>query len=158
MPSLMPGTPGAKEAYGISPVNEDYCFNIPPAACKRYKLAEEDSVILVTGHRGEGGFGLMKKSTGEEAVFGKYIREFTEIDTVLWFNEKAYAWTAVTKGKVKLTPEMMDAYYLNPGERLLVIKSTTVTMSFTPVEIWKRKFEQRGFHEAVKNMEKLEVF
>jgi hypothetical protein len=112
----------------------------------------------VTGHRGEGGFGLMKKSTGEQAVFKKYIGQLTEMNTVLWFDERAYAQTAVNKGRVKLTPEMMKAFYLKPGERLLVIKSTTVTMSFTPVEIFKKKFAQRGLHEAVKNMEKLEVF
>jgi hypothetical protein len=52
----------------------------------------------------------------------------------------------------------MEACNLKIGDKLLVIKSTTIAMSFSPVEIWKIKFLKRGFTEAVKNLEKLDIF
>jgi hypothetical protein len=59
---------------------------------------------------------------------------------------------------VFLTEELLTVFNLKKGDRLMVVKSTTVTMSYTPIEIWKYKFEQRGLYEAVENMKKLEVF
>ena len=40
MPSLSPGTPGTKEAYGISIIRDDISITIPPKAFKHYGLAE----------------------------------------------------------------------------------------------------------------------
>lgn len=40
----------------------------------------------------------------------------------------------------------------------MVVKSTTLTMSYTLVETWKKKFESHGFYEAIENMKKLEEF
>lgn len=45
MPSLSPGTPGAKEAYGISIIRDEMSINIPPKAFARYKLKENDVVL-----------------------------------------------------------------------------------------------------------------
>jgi len=33
-----------------------------------------------------------------------------------------------------------------------------MTMSYTPVDIWKRKFEKEGFLESIKNIDSLEIF
>jgi len=40
----------------------------------------------------------------------------------------------------------------------MIVKSTTVVMICTPVEIWERKFAQRGLAIAVENMQKLDVY
>jgi len=146
MPSLQPGTPGAKEAYGISTIHDSLWFNIPPKAIKRYEILDEDIVLLVTGHRGEGGFGLIKKDTAKKTVFARFVDQIQSIDKVNWLDGKAYAMTRVVNGKVQLNPEMLQAYYLEPGSRLLVVKSTTTAMSFTPVEIWARKLAKHGFN------------
>ncbi len=52
----------------------------------------------------------------------------------------------------------MQAFYLTKGMRLMVVKSTTVTMSYSPVEIWKSKLVQRGFFDVIKNINTLEEF
>lgn len=158
MPSLMPGTPGAKEVYGISIVREDLSFNIPPKAFTRYELKKGDLALLVTTHRGEGGVALLNKARAEAAVFKKFLSQMDTPDTVYWFQNKAYALTTVGDGRIYLTPTMLDAFHLKTGDRLMVVKSTTVAMSFTPVEIWKEKFFRHGLHEAIENISKLEVF
>ena len=158
MPSLQPGMPGAKEAYGISIIHDDLWFAIPPKAKVRYGIQEDDIVVLVTGHRGEGGFGLIKKDTALKTVFARFVDKIEGIEHVYWYDRKAYALTHVDNGKVQLTPELLQAFYLEPGSHLLAVKSTTVTISFTPVEIWKQKLAKHGFFEAIENMSKLEEF
>jgi hypothetical protein len=158
MPSLMPGIPGTKEAYGISIVREDLGICIPPKAFKHYELASNTPVVLTTTHRGEGGFALLQKTRAEATVFAKYVNQIDELESIYWFQGKAYVITNLRDRKFCLTPEMLSAFHLTPGTRLMVVKSTTVAMSYTPIEIWKAKFAQRGLMEAIKNMETLEEF
>ena len=154
----MPGTPGAKEVYGVSIIGEDLRIIIPPKAYERYEVNDGDMIALATGHRGEGGFGLMKKEMAEATVFRKYIQQIDGIDIVYWFNDKAYVLTKVADGKIQLTSEMMDSFHLKKGDELMVVKSTTVAMSYTPVEIWKEKFAKHGLYEAIENMSGLEEY
>ncbi|MBU1660884.1 MAG: hypothetical protein KKD28_05365 [Chloroflexi bacterium] len=158
MPSLMPGMPGTKEAYGISIIREDLRITIPPKAFERYELEYDTSVLLTTTHRGEGGFALIKKESAEATVFAKYVNQIEEPETIYWFTEKAYVVTKLRNERIGLTPEMLQAFHLTKGTKLMVVKSTTVAMSYTPIEIWKAKFAQRGLTEAIENMELLEEF
>ena len=84
----MPGTPGTKEVYGVSIIRAGLLVTIPPKAFKIYDLSEAAAVLLTTTHRGEGGFGLMKKETAEATVFSEYIQQIHEIDALYWFNNK----------------------------------------------------------------------
>ena len=158
MPSLMPGTPGTKEAYAISIIREDLSIKIPPRAFERYDLTNDSLVVLVTTHRGESGFALLNKERAEATIFKKYIDQMDETDEVYRFNDKAYALTAISEGKICLTSELMQAFLLEKGDRLMVVKSTTVAMSYTPIAIWKKKFAMREMFEAIENMSKLDVF
>lgn len=154
----MPGVPGAKEVYGISIIREDLSLKIPPAACERYKVTNETAVVLTTTHRGESGFALLNKCRGETTVFKKYIDRLGEFNTVYWFSDKAYVMVPFENGKINITSDMMSAFHLNIGDKLLVIKGAAVAMSFTPIDIWKDKFLKRGLQEAIDNMDKLEAF
>ncbi|ODS35634.1 MAG: hypothetical protein A7316_00725 [Candidatus Altiarchaeales archaeon WOR_SM1_86-2] len=158
MPSLMPGMPGTKEVYGISVIREYLRIKIPPKAFERYGLTNGGLVVLTTTHKGEGGFALLNKKRTEAAVFERYISQMSEIDTVYWFNDKAYVLTQVSGGELCLTPEILEAFHLRENDNLMVVKSTTVAMSYTPIEIWKEKFTKRGLYEAIENMSKLEEF
>ena len=158
MPSLMPGMPGTKEAYGISIISPNGFIRIPPKAFARYALRAGEFAVATTTHRGEGGFALLNKSRAEATVFGKYIRQLEMPDVVHWFQKKAYALIRAGDGMIGLAPELLESFHLQPGDRLLVVKSTTVAMSFTPVDIWKDKFSRRGLTEAVGNMDKLQIF
>jgi|LDZT01.1.fsa_nt_gi hypothetical protein len=61
-------------------------------------------------------------------------------------------------GRLKANKDILRAFLLDKGDSFLTVKSTTVTMSFTPVETWKEIFKKHGFMEAIKNMKKLEIF
>ncbi len=158
MPSLSPGMSGTKEAYGISIIRDDLSITIPPKAFKYYGLSDGDVVLLSTTHIGEGGLGIMIKEKAYNSVFKSVIDRIDRLNSFVVDKNRYYALTKVVGGKVFLTEELLTVFNLKKGDRLMVVKSTTVTMSYTPVEIWKRKFEQRGLFEAVENIRKLEIF
>lgn len=158
MPSLMPGMPGTKEAYGISIIRKDGTVTIPPPAMSNYDLSGDSTVVLSTTHRGEGGFAVLNKERAEASVFGKIIATLIAAEKVYWQNQKAYAITTLKNGRLTLTDEMLEAFHLKPDAELMSVKSSTVALSFTPAEIWKLKFSKRGLNEAVENMSSLQVF
>ena len=158
MPSLMPGRPGTKEAFGISLIREDLRVSIPPRALAHYGLQAAGEVVLTTTHRGEGGFALLVPDRARATVFAVYLTQLIQMEKIYWFSEKAYTLVAQKEGRLILTPDILQAFHLGMGARLMVVKSTTVAMSFTPVEIWRAKFAQRGLCEAIENMALLEEF
>lgn len=158
MPSLSPGTPGAKEVYGISVIRDDLSFALIPAAAARYGVVENDALIMVTGHRKEPGFGLMRLETAMEGVFRPSVESVANINEPYWIKGKAYTKVATHDGRVWLNRAVMDAYLLKTEDPLLVVKSTTGTMGHVPRMIWEQKLKKRGFFEAVGNIDKLEVY
>lgn len=158
MPSLMPGMPGTKEAFGISKIKENLTLSVPPKAISHYKISEQDYVILITGHRGESGFGMIKKETALKSVFKKFVKEINNCEEIHYFNGRAFVMLKIDNSVTRLTKDVLKAFYLKVGDRLMVGKSTTVTMSFVPVEIWENKFKKQGFYEAIENMKKLEEY
>jgi len=150
--------PGAKEAYGISRVLEEFTVTVPPRALERYGIVEGEPVILTTTHPGEAGFNLWIERRAMDTALARRLAGLEGGKTVQWIEGRAYARSEVRQGKLTLAPELLDAFRLEPGVRLLVVKSAEVAMSFTPVEIWREKLEKRGFHEAVRRMADLDEF
>jgi hypothetical protein len=158
MPSLMPGMPGTKEAFAISRIKDDLTLKVAPKAISHYKISEHDYVILITGHIGESGFGMIKKDTALKSVFKKFVKEIKNCEEILMHNDRAFVMLKIDNGVTRLTNDILKAFYLKIGDRLMIGKSTTVTMSFVPLEIWKKKFKKHGFYEAIENMKKLEEY
>lgn len=158
MPSLHPGLPGTKEVYGLSLIREGGRVILPPNAVAHYGLVEGDSVLLITTHRGEGGFAISRQQTAARSVFASAMARVSGLDAVIWWKDKAYALTTFTGGGIHLNPELLAAYHVQVEQRLMVVKSTTVALSCTPVEIWVRKFFQRGLFLEVNNIRELELY
>jgi len=158
MPSLMPEMPGTKEAYGLSLIHNDFTVKIPPKALEKYNIVNGDILFLLTTHKGEGGFALIKKVNARKSVFNKFLNKIDDFNSVMWFNKKAYVTTQYTNDKIVLTKEILNAFDLKIGNKLMSVKSTTITLSFTPKDIWSKKFLMRGLDEASDNIEKLEIF
>jgi len=158
MPNLMPGTPGTKEAFAISKIKNDLTLRVPPKAISHYKISEQDHVILTTGHVGKSGFGMIKKDTALKSVFNKFVKEINNCKEILMPGDRAYVMLEIHNGVTHLNDDVLKAFCLSVGNRLIVVKSTTVTMSFTPVEIWENKLKKHGFYEAIENMKKLEEY
>ena len=158
MPNLSPGTPGAKEVYGICLIKENLSIRIPPKACNRYKINRNDRALLITGHKNESGFGLIKEETAKGTVFHKFLIRLNKCNSIYWEKEKAYALIEIIDYSMAMKPEIIDAFYLRKHDQLLAIKSTTVSIGFVSLVIWKNKLAKRGYLDAIQNIDLLDVF
>ena len=158
MPSLDPGRPGTKEAYGVSIVGPDGAIRTPPKAFAHYQFHAGALAVAVTTHRDEPGFALLNKNRADATVFQKYIRQLDPPDVARTFQGKTYAFLRLGDGSIHLPPALRHAFPLAPGARPMSVKSTTVALSFTPAVIWKEKFLRRGLAHAAANIDRLEVF
>ncbi len=158
MPSLMPGMPGAKEVYGVSVVRDDMTIVIPPDAARRYEIGEDDVVVLAATRRGQAGFALVNREAAMATMLGGDLSQVEGMEAVRWVRGKPYAQTRVIDGRVRLTPQMAEVFGLSAGDRLMVVKSARVAMTFTPVGTWTDRFVKRGLHEAIERMAALEEF
>ena len=158
MPSLSPGTAGAKEVYGISIIRDDLRITIPPKALARYEIKPDSFILMITGRKGEPGFGLQNRKHSETSVFANKLNQMDKVNNIYWFQKKAWVLTKLKGSKFFLTSDMMEAFHLKIGMRLMVVKSTTITMSYSPIEIWKAKLARHGFFNAIKNIDTIEEF
>ncbi|MBN2611251.1 MAG: hypothetical protein JXB00_06820 [Bacteroidales bacterium] len=158
MPSLSPGVAGAKEAYGVSILRENNTIKIPPKAFARYNLKENGPVLLTSTRAGERGFAVLNIEKAKKSVFKKIIDSIKTFNEPVWVNSRPYAITEVINETITFNNALLKAFDLKEGERFIVIKSTTVAMSFNPTEVFKAKLQSHGFFDAVKNIDKLEIF
>lgn len=158
MPSLSPGVSGAKEAYGISVIKDNKSLIIPPKGFERYNLKNNDVVLLTSTREGEHGFVIMNFHMANDTVFRKAIDKIRKIDVPIFIKSRPYVITDIQNGKIYFNDEILNAFDLKVGDKFVVIKSTTVTMSFNPIEIFKEKLRSHSFYEAVENIDKLDVF
>lgn len=157
---VYPDKPGDFPNYpfGISVLRDDYSIYIPSKALKRYNISNNDVVLLTSTRKGEGGLAILNYEKARQSVFNEIIRKIKDINLLVYERSRPYALTTVSNERIFLNQEFIDAFNLKIGDKLLVIKSTTVSMSFSPVEIWKEKFTKRGFLDAIRNLDKLELY
>jgi hypothetical protein len=158
MPCLSPGVSGAKEAYGIAVIKENKSVSIPPKALERYNLHNNDVVLLTSTREGECGFCILNIHKASETVFLKIIDKIKKIDEPIFIKSRPYAITDIKNEKIYFNNAILKAFELKPGDRFVIIKSTTLTISFNPIEIFKEKLRSHGFEDAVKNIDNLEVY
>lgn len=158
MPSLSPGVAGAKEAYGISVLQVNGIIRIPTKAFIRYGLSNNGSVLITSTRVGECGFAIMNIEKAKQSVFGKIMDKIDAANIPLVINSRPYAIVDVKNEMIAFNDVLRKAFDLKIGERFIVIKSTTVSMSFNPVEIFKAKLRSHGFFNAVNNIDLLELF
>lgn len=89
MPSLSPGTPGTKEAYGISIIRDDLSITIPPKACEHYGLADDRLMVVKSTtidwtsipkveHKGETGTSNWQNGVKLLIIVGEFLKRSIE--------------------------------------------------------------------------------
>ncbi|MGD9117749.1 MAG: hypothetical protein PVJ08_03315 [Dehalococcoidia bacterium] len=154
MPQLVKG---GKFVYGLSRIGPQGDIVIPPQAMKEYGYAAGDNVIVMSGSRTSGGFGLTQKRLLEkselkamvEALPGLMNFRIAEAETIE--NEgRFFCWTIIKDGGcVNLPDSTLADYGLKAGDVLAVGRGSYLSIAFIA----------RGpiLEEALKHPE-LEVF
>jgi bifunctional DNA-binding transcriptional regulator/antitoxin component of YhaV-PrlF toxin-antitoxin module len=154
MPQLVKG---GKFIYGLSRIGPEGTIVIPTLAMKEYQYAVGDRVIVMSGSRKSGGFGLTQKGLLEKSELKVMVErlpglmgfQIAEAETV-GNQGRRFCWTVIKDGGcVNLPRKTLADYGLKAGDRLAVGRGSYLAIAFIA----------RGpiLEEALKHPE-LEVF
>ncbi len=143
---------GGKFIFGKSLIREDGVLLFPDQAIQEYDITAEGRVYLFTGSKSTGGFCVTRKGLLEPSKLGHILVEtpalkdyISKQGEFIKYKGRAYSWVDITDdGKIILTNEMMSFLKIEPGMKLLSIRSSDI--AFT-MGAYGRLAEESMMHE-----------
>ncbi len=128
---------GGKFIFGESEIRPDGRVQLPPQAAAEYHIASEGKLYLFTGSKVTGGFCVTRQGLLLPSKLGHILtdtplllRYEVSAGTFVPYKGRSYCWTAVSEsGEITLTAEMLSFLQLEPGMRLLSIRSSDIAFT-----------------------------
>ena len=128
---------GGKFIFGKSLIRENGMLQFPEQAIQEYDITVEGRVYLFTGSKSTGGFCVSRKGLLEPSQLGHILvdnpalRDYTaKQGEFIKYKGRSYSWVATTDdGKIVLTNEMLSFLKIEPGMKLLSIRSSDIAFT-----------------------------
>ena len=128
---------GGKFIFGESVIRPDGLVQLPPQAVEEYRIASEGRVYLFTGSKSTGGFCVTRQGLLLPSKLGHILTETPALldyevpeGNFLFYKGRAYCWMDISEaGEIRLTDAMMAFLRLEPGMRLLTIRSSDIAFT-----------------------------
>ncbi|HEY97489.1 MAG TPA: hypothetical protein G4O16_04835 [Dehalococcoidia bacterium] len=135
MPQLVKG---GKYIYGLSKVSRTGVIIIPPEAMTEYKFRDGDRVILLSGSRKSGGFGVTKSSILQKTNLARLIQDIPGLasyqipeNVTIEAKGRWLCWSTIkTGGYLQLTTETLSKYNIAVGDFLTIGRGSYLAISF----------------------------
>ena len=135
MPQLVKG---GKYVFGWSQIGKDGRIKIPDEAFKEYELDRDDKVIIMSGSKTSGGFGLASKRLLENTQIGNSLNKYPNLihfdipeGEVIWIEKKLFCWVKMEKmGIVTFSKKLLQSFNLNYNQLLLVGRGSGLAVGF----------------------------
>ena len=133
---------GGKCVFGWSLVHTSGRILIPQEAYDEYNLTGVDKLVLIPGSSTSGGFGLITISELKHTPFNEILdclgysdkkNDFKtpELNLIKFKKNRYYCWINIDKKNYfKLSPEVLEAYGIQIGDKLLVVRGSGHALSF----------------------------
>jgi calcineurin-like phosphoesterase len=129
---------GGKYIFGWTQIGKDGRTKIPDEAFKEYKLFQDDKVIIMSGSKTSGGFGLTSKRLLENSQIGNNLNKYPNLNhfnifegEVILIKKKSYCWVKMEKsGIVNLSKKILQSFNLNYNQLLLVGRGSGLALAF----------------------------
>jgi hypothetical protein len=128
---------GGKNAFGWSVVSEIGTIVIPPDAFEEYMFMEGGRLILISGSRTSGGFGLARMEMLAESPLSGFLSAHPELAEFritpgqpVKHNSKTYTWVNVTDKSINVPNETLQLYGIKPGDHLLTVRGSNLALGF----------------------------
>jgi uncharacterized ubiquitin-like protein YukD len=128
--------PGGKFVFGWSQIGDDFTIKIPDIAVNEYQISIERKVILMSGSKKTGGFGvsrreLLNKSKLKCILDDNPMLNNYEIEEgkLVKYKGRLYCWIKISEaGCFKVNDEILKGYSLKKGDRLLAIRGSNLAI------------------------------
>jgi hypothetical protein len=105
---------------------------------KEYHLEPGENVILISGSKTSGGFGISKKSLLEQSKISDILSQNPELANfelekgkAIKFKGRLYCWVSIENDGVIILPQYTQkAYNIKPGDYLLSIRGSDIALGF----------------------------
>lgn len=128
---------GGKFIFGKSLIRDNGILQFPKQAIEEYDITADGKVYLFTGSKSTGGFCVTRKGLFEPSKLGHILtetpelREYTaEQGAFIKYKGRSYAWVNISDdGQIAMTDEMMTFLKIEPGMKLLSIRSSDIAFT-----------------------------
>lgn len=128
---------GGKFIFGKSLVRENGVLQFPDQSIREYNMTAEGRGYLFTGSKSTGGFCVTRKGLLEPSKLGHILMETPSLKDYtakqgefIKYKGRAYSWVDITDdGRIVLTNEMMSFLKIEPGMKLLSIRSSDIAFT-----------------------------
>ena len=128
---------GGTFIFGESVISQDGHVQFPIQAVDEYRIAGERKVYLFTGSKSTGGFCVTRQGLLLPSKLGHILAETPELlhyeipaGEFIRYKGRSYCWCTITgSGMIRLTREMMVFLHLEPGMKLLSIRSSDIAFT-----------------------------
>lgn len=134
MPQLVKG---GKNAFGWSEVSEKGKIVIPPDAFTEYHFTDGDKLILISGSKTSGGFGLSKLESIKRSEIFKNLRPYPELmeykineGETIKIKNKIYCWVLVQNKSIKVPLKTLRLYGIQKRDSLLTVRGSNLALGF----------------------------
>jgi bifunctional DNA-binding transcriptional regulator/antitoxin component of YhaV-PrlF toxin-antitoxin module len=135
MPQLVKG---GKYVYGLVKISGTGIIIIPPEAMEEYRFKDGDRVIIMSGSRKSGGFGITKSSILQKTNLAGIIQDIPGLASYqIPENEtkenkgRWLCWSTVkTGGYIQLPVKTLLKYGAKPGNLLAIGRGSNLALAF----------------------------
>jgi len=135
MPQLVKG---GKYVYGLSKIGKTGAIVIPPESKEEYGFEDGDRVIILSGSRKSGGFGVTKSSILQKTSLARILQDIPSLASyripeaeTIENKGRWLCWSIIkTGGYIQLPVETLSKYSLEPGDFLAVGRGSNLALSF----------------------------
>ena len=128
---------GGKFIFGKSLIRKEGVLQFPEQAIREYDITVERRVYLFTGSKSTGGFCVTRKGLLEPSQLGHILAETPSLKDYtakqgefIKYKGRSYSWVDITNdGRIVLTNEMMSFLRIEPGMKLLSIRSSDIAFT-----------------------------
>ncbi len=129
---------GGKYVFGWSKVDRTGKIAIPQEAMQEYGLSVWHKVILMSGSRRSGGFGLTTPALLRGSPLSSVLKRFPQLGAfrmpearVVRIGQRAFCWTTIQEGGyITLPVETLREYEIMAGDLLLSVKGSALAIGF----------------------------
>jgi len=134
MPQLVKG---GKYVFGWSKVRSDGKIIIPLEAFQEYGFESGENVILMSGSKTSGGFGITSPRLLEGSPMSAFLGELPQLsefrmDEGTWIvhNKRVFSWIRMQEGYGVVPLKTLESYGVHPGNSLLSVRGSGLALGF----------------------------
>lgn len=135
MPQLVKG---GKYIFGWPKVGKEGKIRIPPEAYEEYNLKEDKCVILFSGSKTSGGFGLSSIRILKNSIMKEVLEKNTKLaqfkipeGDVIKFKNKKYAWVQISEeGNIFIPEGTLEEFKIKYNDLLLSGRGSHLAIGF----------------------------